>query len=102
MTLGTLTHLHSALVSNSRNMINNTSEEIHVKSFAQSLVHSKFSLDENLKNSVEFFDKRPLHLSKAPESPGRQQEWGRAVGVVFLGDVRRREQRRTLVPPKSS
>lgn len=38
--------------------------------------------------SVKFFDKRPLHLAKAPETPGKKQNggWSGLSFLVMQGD----------------
>ena len=48
-----------------------------------------------------FFDQRSLYLSKVPESPVRQQEWGGDWGSVSWWR-KEKEAEKDPVPPKSS
>lgn len=75
-----------------------------VASFAESTgkcINQKQNRFLLAQRSVGFFDQRSLHLSKVPESPVRQQEWGGDWGSVSWWR-KEKEAEKDPVPPKSS
>ena len=75
-----------------------------VASFSESTgkcINQKQNRFQLAQRSVGFFDQRSLHLSKVPESPVRQQEWGGDWGSVSWW-LNEKEAEKDPVPPKSS